>query len=118
MELTHDHFIVIYKILSALEANMDTGQPIDSKLWSAQALGISEQRFGAYLEMLSDSGYIKGVELGNYMQRRGTEKLYMRTPVIRYTNAKITLKGLEYLAENTLMQRAYKAINKITDLIP
>lgn len=108
MELTHDHFIVIYKILSALEANMDTGQPIDSKLWNAQALGISEQRFGAYLEMLSDSGYIKGVELGNYM----------RTPVIRYTNAKITLKGLEYLAENTLMQRAYKAINKITDLIP
>ena len=29
MELTHDHFTVIYKILSALEANMDSGQPID-----------------------------------------------------------------------------------------
>ena len=27
MELTHDHFTVVYKILSALEANMDTGQP-------------------------------------------------------------------------------------------
>ena len=25
MELTHDHFTVIYKILSALEANMDRG---------------------------------------------------------------------------------------------
>lgn len=108
MELTHDHFIVIYKILSALEANMDTGQPIDTKLFNEDALGISKERFAAYLEMLNDSGYIKGVELGNYM----------RTPIIRYTNAKITLKGLEYLAENTLMQRAYKAINKITDLIP
>lgn len=108
MELTHDHFIVIYKILSALEENMDSGQPIDTNLWNSDALGISKERFAAYLEMLSDSGYIKGVALGNYM----------RTPVIHYTNAKITLKGLEYLAENTLMQRAYKAINKITDLIP
>lgn len=108
MELTHDHFTVIYKILSALEANMDTGQPIDNKLWNAQALGISEQKFAAYLEMLSDSGYIKGVEF----------KSYIRTPVLCYENAKITLKGLEYLAENTLMQRAYKAVKGITDLIP
>lgn len=39
MELTHDHFTVIYKILSALEANMDTGQPIDTKLWKRSGSG-------------------------------------------------------------------------------
>ena len=31
---------------------------------------------------------------------------------------KYTLKGLEYLSENTIMQRMYKVAKGITDLIP
>lgn len=107
MELTHDHFVVIYKILSALEANMDTGQPIDEHLFNAEALGISRERFFSYLEMLSDSGYIKGAELTNYI----------RSPIVHYSNAKITLKGLEYLAENTIMQRIYKTVKGVAEIV-
>ena len=31
---------------------------------------------------------------------------------------RITLKGLEYLSENSIMQKMYKAAKGITDLIP
>ena len=33
-------------------------------------------------------------------------------------NIRITLKGLEYLSENSIMQRMYNVTNGITDLIP
>lgn len=89
MELKHDHFTIIYKILSTLEENMDTGLPIDMSLFNHGTLGISRERFVAYLEMLSDSGYVKGVQI----------KEYMRNLTLDYTQMKITLKGLEYLNE-------------------
>jgi RIO-like serine/threonine protein kinase len=107
MELKHDHFTIIYKILSTLEQNMDTGQPINTSLFNHDTLGITQARFTAYLEMLSDSGYIKGIQAGEYI----------RTSIVRYENAKITLKGLEYLAENTFMKRAYKAVQGLTDVV-
>ena len=31
---------------------------------------------------------------------------------------RITLKGLEYLSENSIMQRLYKAAKGITELVP
>ena len=100
-----DHFTIIYKILSTLEENMDTGQPIDTVLFNHDTLGISRERFTAYLEMLSDSGYIKGVVI----------KEYLRNTVLDYTRMKITLKGLEYLADNSLMAKAYKASKGIIE---
>ena len=106
MELSHDHFTIIYKILSTLEENMETGLPLKEEFFNNETLGISKQKFAAYLEMLYDSGYVKNLKIDTYM----------RNTIIDYVNMKITLKGLEYLANNTLMQRAYKIIHKITDV--
>ena len=58
--------------------------------------------------MLVDSGYIKGIRV--YIDC--TDELCIENEGIR-----ITLKGLEYLTENAIMQRLYKNAKGIVDLI-
>ena len=48
--------------------------------------------------MLSDSGYIEGVSVRSYNDGGVT---------VIVNNIKITLAGLEYLSENSLMKKAY-----------
>lgn len=101
-----DNFSIIYKILSTLEKAMDI-EEFDIDLISAEKLKISQERWNRYMEMLSDSGYIKGAEL-NY-SIAGTS--------VEYSGIKITLKGLEYLSENSFMKKAYKLAKGIKDII-
>lgn len=102
-----DNFKAVYRILSVLEKAMDLAE-FDISQIGASALGVSEQRWARYLEMMEDVGYIKGVRISEGID--GT--LYVENDGIR-----ITLKGLEYLQENSIMQRVYKAAKGVKDLI-
>lgn len=103
-----DNFKIIYKILSVLEKSMDL-ENVDIERISSNNLGISQQRWNKYMEMLLDAGYIKGVTIQKYV----TGETNVDAEDIR-----ITLKGLEYLSENSIMQKRYKTAKGITDLIP
>ena len=103
-----DNFKIIYKILSVLEKSMDL-ENVDIERISSNNLGISQQRWNKYMEMLLDAGYIKGITIQKYV----TGETNVDAEDIR-----ITLKGLEYLSENSIMQKMYKAAKGITDLIP
>ena len=103
-----DNFKIIYKILAVLEKSMDL-ENVDIERISSNNLGISQQRWNKYMEMLLDAGYIKGVTIQKYV----TGETNVDAEDIR-----ITLKGLEYLSENSIMQKMYKAAKGITDLIP
>lgn len=101
-----DNFKFIYKILKSLEAAMDCPE-FDMSQISHSKLGISEERWARYLEMMIDVGYIKGVSV----YRDCTGELEVNDNGIR-----ITLKGLEYLTENSIMQKIYRTAKGITDL--
>ena len=103
-----DNFKIIYKILSVLEKSMDL-ENVDIERISSNNLGISQQRWNKYMEMLFDAGYIKGVSIKKYTDGE------MRVDI---ESIRITLKGLEYLSENSIMQRMYNVTKGITDLIP
>ena len=103
-----DNFKIIYKILSVLEKSMDL-ENVDTERISSTNLGISQQRWDKYMEMLLDAGYIKGVSIKKYTDGE------MRVDI---ESIRITLKGLEYLSENSIMQRMYNATKGITNLIP
>ena len=103
-----DNFKIIYKILSVLEKSMDL-ENVDIERISSNNLGISQQRWNKYMEMLLDAGYIKGVTIQKYV----TGETNVDAEDIR-----ITLKGLEYLRENSIMQKMYKTAKGITDLFP
>lgn len=103
-----DNFKIIYRILSTLEKSMDL-EEIDTNCISAEQLKVSQERWSKYMEMLTDASYIKGVSIKKYV----TGDIAVNIDEIR-----ITLKGLEYLSENSIMQRMYKAAKGFTDLIP
>ena len=91
-----DNFRVIYRILKALEKAMDFDE-FDMDSISPKALGISENRWLKIMVMLTKEGYIEGLSI-----RRGLGDEYL----ISGTHPEITLRGLEYLNENSLMRKA------------
>lgn len=102
-----DNFKAVYKILRALEAAMDLPEFNLSQV-GAQTLGVSEERWARYIEMMADVGYIKGVKV--------FENVVGETEV-RDEGVRITLKGLEYLQENSIMQKIYQTANGIRDIV-
>lgn len=103
-----DNFKAVYRILVSLKKAMDLPE-FDVSQIGANALGVSEQRWARYLEMMADVGYIKGVSI---------EKDIMGEYMVDTDEIRITLKGLEYLQENSIMQRIYKAAKGIKDIAP
>ena len=103
-----DNFKVIYKILSQLEKDMDKPS-VDLDAISYEVLCITENRWLNIIEMLCRDGYIIGVTINREVSG---SKNY------NCDNMAITIKGLEFLKNNSFMQKAYKAAKGLTDLIP
>ena len=103
-----ESFTDIYKILHGLESCMDM-ETVNLDMISPEMLKISKERWEKYLEMLQDEGYIKGVKISTYISG---------AKVVNADNIQITLKGLEYLNENSMMKKAYRAIKGIKDVVP
>lgn len=104
----NDDFKVIYDILSILQSSMDYSR-CDIERLNYKTLGISKNRRDNIIEMLVDSGYIKGVNI-----RRYEDGDFM----VILNDIRITLKGLEYLEENTILKRIQKQLKGIKDSIP
>ena len=85
-----DNFKAVYRILSALEKAMDLPQ-FDIEQIGPAALGVSQERWCRYIT--------------------GETAVDAR-------NMRITLKGLEYLQENSIMQKLYKAAKGLADVVP
>ncbi len=105
-----DNFTVIYKILKALEKAMDYDE-FDIAMISCERLNISHQRWEQILIMLAKAGYIEGVV---FDQCAGDYSPKLEKPI----RPVITLKGLEYLSENTLMKKAANIVRGIKETVP
>lgn len=103
-----DDFRVIYKILSILK-NAVGRSDFDTSKIKPQALKISEERWVQYIEMMSDARYIKGVEI---------HKNICNQVNIDISNISITLKGLEYLQQNTRLKRAVRILRGVKEIAP
>lgn len=103
-----DNFKAVYKILTALEKAMDCPE-FDVSTIGPDALGVSEERWCRYIEMMADVGYIKGVSI----RKDITGEMHVNASDMR-----ITLKGLEYLQENTVMRKIYNAARGVKEIVP
>ena len=102
-----DNFKTIYKILKYLEQSMDYDEP-DLDRISADALGISEQRWAAIMEMLAKEKYIDGIAV----KRSADGNVSVSVP-----HPRITLRGLEYLQDNSAMQKAARIAKGIAEIV-
>ena len=105
-----DNFKVIYRILKHLEASMDNVYT-DMKTISHTALNITYERWETLLIELQLNGYIRGLV---FEQTMSDNKAHLIEPI----QPEITLKGLEYLADNTIMKRVGNTLRGLKDTIP
>ena len=103
-----DNFKAVYKILSQLEHDMDIPEP-DLRQIDHEALGVSELRWARYIEMMLSCGYIEDARVVRNMFGEVNYDCH---------RMKITLKGLEYLQENSAMQKVYKTLKGIKESVP
>lgn len=103
-----EEFTHIYKILSALKNAMDCPE-FGLEQISAEKLKISEERRSKYLKMLVDDGYISGVTV--FQDVTGEM-------CVEDNGATITIKGIEYLSENSLMKKAHNLAKGIREILP
>lgn len=97
----------VYQILKELEASLDIEHP-ELKGMSAQALGITEQKRNRILSMMLKDELISGVTITSY---------YSGFVDVDTSNITITLKGVEYLHENSAMVKIAKAAKGIAEIV-
>ena len=90
-----DNFKIIYRILSYLEEAMDYEAP-DMNCISPAGLRMTRQRWNAIMAMLREEDLIDGLTVKKFAGGAIT---------VSGTRPRITLRGLEYLAENPCMKR-------------
>lgn len=104
-----DDFKIIYKILKELEKNMGN-EEFSVRSISAEHLKISYEKWEQLLIMLSDSGYINGIVTTRDLEDKFR---HIAEPIF----PSITLKGLEYLAENSFMAKAKEALKMVGEIL-
>lgn len=103
-------FTVIYRILKIFQAAMDY-EEFDPDAISAERLKVSENKLNKLLIMLTKNGYIEGVTVKQSVLSTIPE-------VCIESSASITLKGLEYLEDNSMMKKAANFVKGVADVIP
>ena len=103
-----DNFKVIYRILKALEAAMDYDE-FDMDMISHEKLGISENRWAALLREMVRSGYIDGISVSVSVDG---------ILAVSISNPSITIQGLEYLENNSLIKKVANAAKGIKQIVP
>lgn len=104
-----DNFKIIYKILKRLESMMDC-EYTDTTAISHERLGITRERWEQILILLQENGYIKGIATAKTVE---DDKSHIVEPI----KPIITLKGLEYLADNSLMKKAGNMLKGIIETV-
>lgn len=104
-----EYFSIIYKILKAIEKSMDAAE-FDRDSISPEYLHISRTRWEIIMAELVNNGFVSGVYVVPVAGRE--------TPGIKVGRPALTIKGAEYLEENTMMKKAYNLAKKVHDIMP
>ena len=104
-----DNFKVIYKILRTLEKNMGNEEFSVSAI-SANKMGISFERWEQFMIMMQDDGYIRGIVVSRALEAKYR---HISEPI----PPKITIKGLEYISQNSLMSKAKELLRMAGEII-
>lgn len=104
-----DNFKIIYKILRELEKNMGN-EKFNIATISAEKMKISFEKWEQLLILMQDEGYVKGLVLSN-----DCESIYKH--IVEPIKPQITLKGLEYLADNSTISKAKEMLKMAGEII-
>ena len=107
-----DYHVLIYQILAYLYTQLKRGEAVDPDLLKADSeyLGIN-QRYWIYIfENLLNEGYIRGPSVKNPWGQQGL--------IMNLENAEITPKGIEYLCDNSFLEKAVRFLKETKSIVP
>lgn len=104
-----DNFKIIYKILRELEKNMGN-EKFSVETISCEKLKVPFEKWEQLLILMQDEGYIKGLVLS-----KDLEQTYRH--ITEPIKPQITIKGMEYLADNGFMAKAKEALKMAGEII-
>ena len=102
-----DNFKIIYKILRYINDCLQY-EEFDEEHFTAAYFGISNPLFLNLLKMLVDENYVKGIRI--ITNKCGSDFVLIEP--------RLTLAGMEYLENNTMMKKAYRFLKGIKDVTP
>jgi len=100
--------VVMYKILNYLYKCMKSGKDVDPSKISFESLGINSRYWTSVMMELIELGYVKGYVVSRFDD---TVSLIPGSP-------HVTLSGVEFLMENSLMAKARDFIVGVKDFMP
>lgn len=100
-----DNLKIVYRILVGIEASMDS-QIFDGTF--LEALKISEERKNRILQSMIDDDLIDGFERVHYAGGYGFKAI----------DPRLTIKGMEFLQENSTMQKIKNGLKDVKDITP
>jgi len=112
-------FGIMHKIMKYIEKSMDD-TVFNEKDFTAKNFNISENRFARLLDTLVESGYVTGIEIIDYNEPdpiQAQDKNYKRFD-IKIDNPEITVDGMRFMAENTMLMKTWTTIKSVKDLLP
>ena len=107
-----DYFVIVYKILSYLYKCLKNDDEVDVEVFkpNSKLFIIKENYFNFILKSIIDNGLIVGAD---YVTNVNGECLFSF-----YEDLSITVKGIQYLEENTVIEKAKLFLKDIKDLTP
>ncbi len=107
-----DYYVIVYKILAYLYMQLKKGEIVESEMlmYDGPLFQINRSYWTYIFENLEKDGYIKG--LSNITTGNG---YYLKD---QFVNCEITPKGIEYLCENSLAEKAKQFLKDIKDITP
>ena len=106
-----DFFKIVYLILTELYACKKAGCKVNKQDISSQRFGISESYLLDILAELLAEGYIKGILM---RKTKGTGSYC----VGGLEDIDITMKGIEFLEDNSMLQKVKEALKDIKNMLP
>lgn len=105
-----DFFAIAYRILDYLYTCMREGRRVDPDpiMYDSKAINISQSYWNDIMIELYNNGYIKGVAV---------IKALNQPDQIKISDLSITLKGIEYLQDNSKMKKAAGCVKTVLEYL-
>lgn len=107
-----DYYVIVYQILSYLYSQLKKGKEIEPEnlLHDGTLFKINYNYWVYIIANMLDQGYIRGIsnpKVGN--------GYYIREQL---KNVEITPKGIEYLCDNSFIEKAKQYLKDVKDIVP
>lgn len=104
----NDMHVIMYRILAYLYACLKGGRDVDTNVISCDVLGINERYWLAIVTELVERGYVRGISITHADNHASA---FLHDPTI-------TMTGVEFLMENSMMAKARRFLQDIKASVP